>query len=147
MKEEKRTITSSRDQVFYIAVDGTEFEERSLCESYEKSVQCLILAKLKNIEINRDMENDLFDCGSDEVECRTVVPETEKDLDNINLLYKMYGGKNNDYLYVDANDLGKPIMICIRFCSNDIDWLWMQKLESIVGACTNDKYVLKKVEQ
>lgn len=147
MKEEKRTITSSRDKVFYIAADGTEFEERSLCESYENSVQSLILAKLKNIEINRDTENNLFDCGSDEVECRTVVPETEKDLDNINLLYKMYGGKDNEYLYVDANDLGKPIMIYIGFYNNNIDGIWMRKLEAIIRDCTNDKYVLKKIEQ
>lgn len=147
MKEEKRTITSSRDQVFYIAADGTEFEEKSLCESYEKSIRCMLLVKLKDIEINRDMENNLFKCGSDEIECRIIVPKTEKDLDNINLLCNTYSGKIHDYYHVNNKDLGKPIIICIKFYNNSITHTWIRKLESIVSTCTDGKYVLRKAEQ
>lgn len=147
MKEIKTEYQVTQYHTEYEAVDGTKFEVREDCEKYEKGVEAIILARLKDIEVSRiESEDSLFPNGSDEAEVRVVVPRNTKDIDNLNILATMYGYKNTEKLPFSKEDVGFPVCISMRFCSNSIDWLWFTKLSTVIKDATNGTFELKEVK-
>lgn len=147
MKEVKTEYQVTQYHTEYEAVDGTKFDTRENCEKYEKGAEAVILARLKDIEINRvESEDSIFPNGSDEAEVRIVIPRSSKDIDNLNILASMYGYKNAETLPFSKKDIGFPVCISLRFCSNNIDWLWFTKLSTVIKDATNGTFELKEVK-
>lgn len=66
MKEETREKKTT--ETIYIAIDGTEFKDKSECKKYEESAQCALLAKYNPYVTTHLTEYQLFDTGSEDYE-------------------------------------------------------------------------------
>lgn len=117
----------------YQATDGTEFNECSECEKYENSARGVLLAELKDCEINRGTEYDLLSTGSSDWEIRLVVPRGIQDLRNINYLYRLClsNSQCDDKLYVGDSDINKIIMI---FVSQYDNCIYFKKLDDMLNS-------------
>ena len=117
----------------YQATDGTEFNDCAECEKYENSARGVLLAELKNCEINRGTEYDLLNTGSSDYEIRLVVPRNIQDLRNINYLYRLClnSSQCDDKLYVTDSDINKIIMI---FVSQYDNCIYFNKLDDMFNS-------------
>ena len=114
----------------YQATDGTEFNDCVECEIYENSARGVLLAEIKNCEINRGTEYDLLNTGSSDYEIRLVVPRNIQDLRNINYLYRLClnSSQCDDKLYVTDSDINKIIML---FVSKYDNCIYFNKLDDM----------------
>ena len=114
----------------YQATDGTEFNDCAECEKYENSARGVLLAELKNCEINRGTEYELLSAGSSDYEIRLVVPRNIQDLRNINYLYRLClnSSQCDDKLYVTDSDINKIIMM---FVSQYDNCIYFNKLDDM----------------
>ena len=117
----------------YQATDGTEFNDCDECEKYENSARGVLLAELKECEINRGTEYDLLSTGSSDWEIRLVVPRGIQDLRNINYLYRLClsSSQCDDKLYVGDSDINKIIMI---FVSQYDNCIYFKKLDDMLNS-------------
>lgn len=65
------------------AKDGTQFNSKEDCETYEKSAKCVILANYKDFVVKTDSEYDLFGVGSEDCGIDVVRVPNEKAIDVI----------------------------------------------------------------
>lgn len=133
MKEVK--VKSEVINTRYEACDGTQFFSEEACTDYEKSVMATLLCKLKNCEINRGTEYELFDTGSDEYEVRVYDIRTSVDLNNINTLYH-YCRPNEDNNLVES--IGEFVMIDVYKC--DIEGITFTKVNDFVNNLLGNKF-------
>ena len=117
----------------YQATDGTEFNDIAECEKYENSARGVLLAELKDCEINRGTEYDLLSTGSSDWEIRLVDPRGIQDLRNINYLYRLClsNSQCDDKLYVGDSDINKIIMIFVSQYDNGI---YFKKLDDMLNS-------------
>ena len=126
----------------FVAIDGTEFPTESSCKNYEESVESVLLNKLLSIEINRiESEDELFLCGNDENSVRVLMPKTEQDIDNINLLGHLH---NKNAHFFTKEDIDTIILLHIRIYSSGVDYLWFDSLNQIVDKATNGAFSLRR---
>lgn len=123
----------------YQATDGTEFNDCAECEKYENSARGVLLAELKNCEINRGTEYDLLGTGSSDYEIRLVVPRNIQDLRNINYLYRLCfnSSQDDDKLYVTDSDINKIIMM---FVSQYDNCIYFNKLDDMFNNLIGNTY-------
>ena len=130
----------------YQATDGTEFNDCAECEKYENSARGVLLAELKNCEINRGTEYDLLGTDSSDYEIRLVVPRNIQDLRNINYLYRLCFNsyQDDDKLYVTDSDINKIIMI---FVSQYDDCVYFKKLDDMFNSLIGNthKFTIKEL--
>ena len=150
MIQEQRQITKQTIEykTVYISNDNKEFDSEEDCRKWENSAIALLFSKLKECTIASDLDTILDEC--DENQYSTLVPTTQEHLDTINQLHFMFGGKSSKeeipVPIVGTEDLGMPVLLRYRFCCNEIDWVWLYKVSTIVNRVTNGEYKLKPVE-
>lgn len=84
-KETKQYIT------IYEAVDGTEFNSKEECAKYEKSAECVLIAKYNKLVVKSCLESDIFGCiGSEEETINIVKINSLSDIDIILKLIALY---------------------------------------------------------
>lgn len=84
-KETKQYIT------IYEAVDGTEFKSKEECAKYEKSAECVLMAKYNKLVVKSCLESDIFGCiGSEEETINIVKINSLSDIDIILKLIALY---------------------------------------------------------
>lgn len=78
-----KTITKNRtiEDVYYQAIDGTEFRDKQECEKYEASAYAVINSKYRNLVIHTTTEYDLFSAGSDDNTVEVVKLSNNHDID------------------------------------------------------------------
>ncbi len=85
MKEIKKEIVNYSTS--YVAVDGTEFNDKEECQKYEKSARCALFARYATKVIDRNTEFSFFGFGSDDCRIECVRPESEDEVDLIMQIY------------------------------------------------------------
>lgn len=147
MKVIKEEYTVTQTKTYYRSEDGELFEDKEQCEKYEKTAEFILLNKIKEFELSRDFSTDWLEC-SDENKYRTLCPMTDREIDTLNHLWKMYGGSNKDDscpLRFSKKDIGCLILMGIRFERNNVDWIWFYNLNEIITEISIDQFELKKV--
>ena len=136
MTEIKKEETTYK--TMYQAIDGTEFVDKEECEKYEQSAACVLLAKLVGCEVARGYDHEWLDWG-DENEYRTLIPKTQEDIDTMNQLWFMHGGKKEEKPKFDKSHINKLILMGVRTYNDKLDWCWFYILEDIITALSNGR--------
>ena len=148
MKKVDKEITHVEHKTVYQAWDGEEFNTQQECERYEQSAASVVMARLEDCVIAKNYDNEIFD-SEDENQYKTVVPKTKEDIDNINQLYFMFGGKCREEPLFSYDEISTPIIIGYRITDCYYDWVWFYKLNGAIKELTDGKYKLvesKKTE-
>ena len=139
MKTIEKTIETPI--VVYQAYDGTEFSREDECKKYEDSATTVLISKLSDCVIAKPTDTEWFDSNEDNT-YRTLVPTTEYQINTMNQLYFMYGGRDKMEPMFTKDDIGKIILLGYRYYSSDPDWIWFYKFDDIVSTITKGKYKL-----
>lgn len=95
MKEIKKTIESYK--YVYVAIDGTEFEDKEECRKYELSARGVLMAKFLPLVLKQKTEFQIFGAGNDDSMISIVKLESQADADIVLQLYLL----NNNYMAKD----------------------------------------------
>ena len=146
--ENTKEHVTTTTEITWKAIDGTMFHDEASCKSYEETVEAVLLARLNDIEINKIDTDDLFESGGEGI-YRVVVPKKEKDIDTLNQLWTLYGGKGKEVMKFNKEDIGTIVFVGIRYVDSSIDWLWFYKPAKVLQYCVGDKYKVSftKVEE
>lgn len=87
MKEIKKERIVTTYDIYYQAVDGTEFTNPDECRKYEESAKGVLKAKLKEIILYSMRESNLFYTGSEEYTIHGVKIKVKKHADLVLQLY------------------------------------------------------------
>lgn len=138
-----KQIEDVRYKTIYVAADGTEFDDRDTCETYDRSFACVMRSRLKAISISTSTEEDIFYTGSCENEVFVVIPKTLSDIDCIKqFAYALGTGEERVSKWIDDSDINKPILVTIGYNN---EWIYVSRLETIVKNAVGDKFVLQSV--
>lgn len=85
MKEIKKTIESYK--YVYVAIDGTEFEDKEECSKYEQSAKGLLLGKYWPLVLKQKTEFEIFGAGNDDSMISIVKLKSQADADIVLQLY------------------------------------------------------------
>jgi hypothetical protein len=146
MKQVEKEIPHVERRTVYQAWDGEEFDAKEECLRYEKSAASVVMARLEDCLIAKDYNAEIFDCG-DENKFKTIVPQTEEDINSLNHLYFMFGGSSKEDPYFSYDEIDTPIIIGYRIIGYNYDWVWFYKLKDIVKDLTDGKYKLVESEE
>lgn len=140
----ERTITETT--VTFKAIDGTVFDTEEECKKYEATVEAVLLERLNDCVVHCCCGDSLFESNCDG-EYKAVVPKTQKDIDTLNQLHKLYGGKNETSLIFTEEDINTLIFMGYRFYNSSMEWVWFYKAADIIKACTNGKWTVTPLDK
>lgn len=120
MKEIKKTIESYK--YVYVAIDGTEFENKEECCKYEHSAKGVIVTKFLPLVVKQKTEFEIFGAGNDDSMISIVKLESKEDADIVLQLYLL----NNPYMAKDdrKKDL-EAIASRIRRAAEQRDYIFI----------------------
>lgn len=147
MKEIKETVTTETTVTKYQAFDGEKFASADECHKYENSAAGVLLGKIDVFTVKADCPFEPDE--SDVNKYKAVIPRNQHDIDVLNQLWKLYGGKNEENLKFDGTYIKSLIFIGYRFDYSDpgeLDWVWFYDLKSLVKYACGDKYTVQLVE-
>lgn len=138
MKQISKECTKKYTENYWEATDGTIFSTREECEKYENSAVFVLLNRLNNFIIAKDVDDSWIDGGGDN-DYNTLCPKTQEDIDTLNQIWKMFGGasRSDDALKFSKDNIGQLILMGIRFDGSQVDWCWFENLSEII---TNISY-------
>ena len=137
MKKIERKVANEHIYVDYEATDGTVFtgdNAQRECELYEKTFQCAIKARLKQIAIIVQTEDALLD-GSCETTMYVVQPKTDADIFVIQQALSI--NSSNNASRVSNDDIGRVLLVGFTY---DDDYVFVMKLDQIVENITDGKW-------
>ena len=143
VKEEKKYTVE-----VYEAIDGTIFPDKAECEIYERSAKCLLLSKYNKLVIKKDVEYNIFGCGSEDGYVDIVKILCSEDIDvimqtlgviNPHMLKEGNKERYDKYRNIlvkawDENDL----VFIFRGCEDDGFWIegtLSDRIFNIAKAC------------
>lgn len=123
---ETKQIEVKSIKTVYVAVDGTEFNDKEECRKYDESAIGVLKGRVKKLAVK--VTNEWTAVGGDEDhEVWIVVPKKAEDVVAIGQLLALYGNsQNTDEL---DEQIGKPVFLMWNY---DQDYVWFKTLESIV---------------
>jgi hypothetical protein len=141
MKEIKKEVKKEIIETItiYQAADGSEFNDAEECKKYENSAAGMLMCKVSDFSFG-EVDNPM-DEGSENI-YKLIIPITQEQLDTLNHLHKLFGGRNLDTLFFTSDNLNRPILMGYRTYNNEIDWCWFYRLDNIVKDLTQDKFIL-----
>lgn len=145
MKEVKETIT--KEVTKFQSFDGERFDTPEECQKYENSAAGVLFCKIDDFTVKADcvFEPD----ENDENKYKAVIPRNQHDIDLLNQLWKLYGGKSKENILFDGTYIKSLIFVGYRFDYSDpgeLDWVWFYDLKSIVKKACGDKYTVKLID-
>lgn len=154
VKEEKKYTVE-----VYEAIDGTTFQDKAECEIYERSAKCLLLSKYNKLVIKKDVEYNIFGCGSEDGYVDIVKLHSKKDIDVImqtlgviNPHMLKEGNKERYDKYQDILEKAcseNDLVFIFRGCEDDGFWIegtLSDRICNIARACGYDvKYELMEL--
>jgi len=145
MLEIIETKTETIEIKKYKAVDGTIFDDAESCTKYEKTVAVVILERLMKISLGdpekiTSMANKVLDW--EDCDCYLFRPITQVDIDNLNQLYLLFGGRGTSTVKFTYTQIGQLIMMCKRMDGNNIDWIWFIELSKFIYQATEGECVV-----
>lgn len=144
----------------YEAIDGTRFPDKAECEKYEESAKCLLLSKYNKLVIKREIERDIFGCGSEDDYVDIVKILCKEDIDvimqtlgviNPHMLKEGYKERYDKYQDILEKACSEDDLVFIlRGYNNGCFWIegtLSDRISNIVKACGYDiKYKLTKLD-
>lgn len=144
MKEVKETIT--KEVTKYQSFDGERFDTSEECQKYENSAAGVLFCKIDDFTVKADCAFEP-DEGSDENKYKAVIPRNQRDIDLLNQLWKLYGGKSKENLLFDGTYIKSLIIIGYRFYDEgELDWVWFYSIKDMVKLACEDKYIVQLIE-
>ena len=154
VKEEKKYTVE-----VYEAIDGTIFPEQAECEIYERSAKCLLLSKYNKLVIKKDVEYNIFGCGSEDGYVDIVKLHSKKDIDvimqTLGVINPHMLKEDNKERYDKYQDILEKacseddLVFIFRGCEDDMFWIegtLSNRISNIAKACGYDiKYELMKL--
>ena len=155
VKEEKKYTVE-----VYEAIDGTIFPDKAECEIYERSAKCLLLSKYNRLVIKKEVEYNIFGCGSEDGYVDIVKLHSKKDIDvimqTLGVINPHMLKENNKERYDKYQDILEKacseddLVFIFRGCEDDGFWIegtLSNRISNIVKACRYDiKYELMKLD-
>lgn len=143
-REKKKEITEVI--TIYKASDGEEFENAQECRKYEDSAAFKLMSRVREMSIKKNpVVEDWLD--GEENEYMTVVPKSKEDIDILNHVSFMFGGRRSEEGFFKDSMIGVPIIVGYRIYESKYDWVWFTNIEDAVKEMTDGKYELKLVEE
>ena len=145
MKEVKETIKTEYTVIKYQSFDGEKFDTANECQKYENSAAGVLFCKIDDFTVKTDY---IFtpDEGGDS-KYKAVIPRNQRDIDLLNQLWKLYGGKSKENLLFDGTYIKSLIIIGYRFYDEgELDWVWFHSIKDMVKLACEDKYTVHLVE-
>ena len=142
MKEKQIEVKNFK--TVYEAEDGTQFNDKSDCERYEKTFSCAMRSHIKGIALRMTAEDCVWMNGSCDNKVYSVVPRNEDDILRIRQMMAGMGAHKSTLDLLSAEHIGKVLLIVTGY---DEDWVAFQTLEGLVKDATDGKYELKKKEE
>ena len=138
---EERKVELLSYKTVYVAADGTEFDDRTECEKYDKSAVGVLKGRVKAIAIKDTNEEDIFSCGNSENRVLVCIPKSQEDIDTIKqLIFATVGNKS----YADKVDGCINKVVLVFFCYDD--YIYIDTVDDVVFRATDGKYKLEKSE-
>lgn len=138
---EERKVELLSYKTVYVAADGTEFDDRTECEKYDKSAVGVLKGRVKAIAIKDTNEEDIFSCGNSENRVLVCIPKSQEDIDTIKQLIFATGGNKS---YADKVDAYINKVVLVFFCYDD--YIYIDTVDDVVFRATDGKYKLEKLE-
>lgn len=138
---EERKVELLSYKTVYVAADGTEFDDRTECEKYDKSAVGVLKGRVKAIAIKDTNEEDIFSCGNSENRVLVCIPKSQEDIDTIKQLIFATGGNKS---YADKVDGYINKVVLVFFCYDD--YIYIDTVDDVVFRATDGKYKLEKLE-
>lgn len=85
----------------YEATDGTLFNYRADCQTYENSAKCVMLSKYVDLIVKTDTEYNIYGAGSEEYKIDIIKLKSIDDIDLILRLWVLH----NEYIGKDYNKI------------------------------------------
>lgn len=138
---EERKVELLSYKTVYVAADGTEFDDRTECEKYDKSAVGVLKGRVKAMAIKDTNEEDIFSCGNSENRVLVCIPKNQEDIDTIKqLIFTTVGNKS----YADKVDAYINKVVLVFFCYDD--YIYIDTVDDVVFRATDGKYKLEKLE-
>lgn len=145
MKEVKETIT--KEVTKFQSFDGERFDTPEECQKYENSAAGVLFCKIDDFTVKSDC---LFEPDeNDENKYKAVIPRNQHDIDLLNQLWKLYGGKSKENILFDGTYIKSLIFVGYRFDYSDpgkLDWVWFYDIKSMVEKACENKYTVKLID-
>lgn len=145
MKEVKETIT--KEVTKFQSFDGERFDTPEECQKYENSAAGVLFCKIDDFTVKSDC---LFEPDeNDENKYKAVIPRNQHDIDLLNQLWKLYGGKSTENILFDGTYIKSLIFVGYRFDYSDpgkLDWVWFYDIKSMVEKACENKYTVKLID-
>lgn len=145
MLEIIETKTKTIEVKKYKAVDGTIFDCAQECTEYEKTAAVVILERLMKISLGdpekiTSMANKVLEW--EDCDYYLLKPTTQVDIDNLNQLYLLFGGRGTSEVKFTYDQIGELIMMCKRMDGGNIDWIWFIELSKFIYQATEGECVV-----
>jgi len=145
MKEIKETITQEYTVTKYQAFDGEKFDTEEECQKYENSAAGVLFCKIDDFTVKVDCAFEPDE--NDENKYKAVIPRNQRDIDILNQLWKLYGGKSKEDMLFDGTYIKSLIFIGYRFYDEGrLDWVWFYSIKDMVKLACEDKYTVQLIE-
>lgn len=145
MKEIKETITKEVTVTKYQAFDGEKFDTEEECQKYENSAAGVLFCKIDDFTVKTDCAFEPDEGGENTY--KAVIPRNQRDIDLLNQLWKLYGGKSKEDLRFDGTDIKSLIFVGYRFLDEgELDWVWFYSIKSMVEKACENKYTVKLID-
>ena len=147
MKEVKETITKEVTVIKYQAFDGEKFYTEDECLKYENSAAGVLFCKIDDFTVKADCA---FEPDEDsDNKYKAVIPRNQHDIDLLNQLWKLYGGKSREDMLFDGTYIKSLIFVGYRFNYNNpgaLDWVWFYDIKGMVEKACENKYTVKLID-
>ena len=145
MKEIKETIKTEYTVIKYQSFDGEKFDTEEECQKYESSAAGVLFWKIDDFTVKTDCIFEPDEGG--ESKYKAVIPRNQRDIDLLNQLWKLYGGKSKESLLFDGTYIKSLIFVGYRFYNEgELDWIWFYSIKDMVILACEDKYAVQLVE-
>ena len=143
MTIKKEEVTKTEIVTKYIAADGAIFQDKEMCECYERSALCAVKKTLKKLNVKDISQWDLFGTGDDESLVEIYDVKSAEDLLHLRMYCDLESDGHGDLDNLNKVTVGHEVVI---FWNTEKDWYWTRgngSIESILeGIREQFKYAL-----
>lgn len=124
---ETKQIEVKSVKTVYVAVDGTEFNDKEECRKYDESAIGVLKGRVKKLAVKVTNEEDLLHSGGDDNESWVIIPKSADEIALIRQLLLVMGLKMEHTEELESQ-IGKVIWLTQDYNQN---YMWFDTLEAL----------------
>lgn len=124
---ETKQIEVKSVKTVYVAVDGTEFNDKEECRKYDESAIGVLKGRVKKLAVKVTNEDDLLHSGGSDNESWVIIPKSADEVALIRQLLLVMGLKMEHTEELESQ-IGKVIWLTQNY---DQDYMWFDTLEAL----------------